>query len=64
MELMYAIIDRDKKVVKAFVGDLNTVKSDLILNQEEAIQITLDNSPAKSGYYYDGKKFVKELVNV
>ena len=61
---MYAIIDSNKKVVKAFVGDIESIANELEFNNEEAIQITVDNSPANSGDFYDGSKFVKELHNV
>lgn len=64
MDLMYAIIDSNKQVIKAYVGDIKEIENQLKANKEEAIQITVDNSPANSGDYYDGFKFVKELSNV
>lgn len=64
MDLMYAIIDKNKCVIKAYVGNIKDIENDLIVNEEQAIQITVDNSPAKQGDYYDGNNFVKELKNV
>lgn len=61
---MYAIINSNKQVVKAYVGNIKEIEEQLKVNKEEAIQITVDNSPANSGDYYDGSKFVKELSNV
>jgi hypothetical protein len=64
MDVMYAIINKNNRVVKAFVGDIKSIKDTLIKNEEKAIQVTLDNSPINQGDYYDGTKFVKELYNV
>lgn len=61
---MYAIINSNKQVIKAYVGNIKEIEEQLKVNKEEAIQITVDNSPANSGDYYDGSKFVKELSNV
>ena len=61
---MYAIIDKNKCVVKAYVGDINKISNELKINNEEAIQITIENSPAPQYFYWNGKKFVKELSNV
>lgn len=61
---MYAIINKENRVVSGFVGDVKTIENDLIVNEEKAIKITVDNSPASQGDYWNGHKFVKELADV
>jgi hypothetical protein len=64
MDLMYVIIDSNKQVNQVYVGDIEKIKEELLLNNCKAIQVTLENSPVNQGDYWDGYKFVKELADV
>lgn len=63
MESMYVIIDKNKQVIDAFVGNLKDIKSHLTENKWDAIEVTPENSPISQYDYYDGTKFVKEKPN-
>jgi acetylglutamate kinase len=64
MESMYAIIDETKKVITGFVGNVKDISEELLEKKWEAVQITIENSPAPQHFYWNGKLFVKELNNV
>lgn len=64
MEAMYAIIDETNKVITGFVGNVKEISEELLEKKWQAIQITIENSPAQQNFYWNGNKFVKELINV
>ena len=62
-EYLYIVIDKNKKAIGVSFGDEKKVREKLLQNQD-IVMVTEENTPIDQGDYYNGNKFVKELSNV
>ncbi len=62
-EYLYIVIDKNKRAIGVSFGDEKKVRQELLQSQD-IVMVTEENTPIDQGDYYDGNKFVKELKNV
>lgn len=54
---MWALLDENNKVLACIPPDTTPEKLAEISQQATLVKMTLENSPATIGYFYDGQKF-------
>jgi len=58
---MWALLDQNNKVVACIPPDITPQELAEIAKHETLVEMTLENSPATIGYFYDGQKFCERI---
>lgn len=59
---MFAILKNNLVIDVGFALNAEDIENEI--KDVKAIEMTLENSPAGIGYFYDGNSFIKEEQNV
>jgi hypothetical protein len=56
---MWALVDKDTKLVLGCITSVTYEKALEISNENILVEMTLENSPASIGDFWDGKNFIE-----
>jgi hypothetical protein len=58
---MWALLDQNNIVIACVPPDATTKQLNELQKENKLIEMTLENSPATIGYFYDGQKFCERI---